>query len=226
MEDKDVVLVVDDNDEILRLLSFLLGDEGFEVVTAATVAEATSILADRHVDVALIDLYLGADGGEDLLELIASRAGGHDEVAAIVISAELEPSIVAEMLALGAVDYVRKPFASGELVARVQSALRSKRALDEMRRQRDAADVSGLSGREILDSRATLTSGEKEVAIRAARGMTNREIAEDLFVSTKAVEFHLAHVFRKLGVANRTQLAVLLSVTPSEADSDDGGSAA
>jgi len=204
------------------MLSFLLGDAGYEVVTAPTVRRATEILATTHVDAALIDLYIGTDAGQDLVELIASRAGGQDQPATIVITAELEPSVVADTLALGAVDYVRKPFDSVELLARVQSALRSKHALDEMRRQRDAADTDRNTAEEILDAKASLTDGEKAVAIRASRGLTNREIAADLFVSTKTVEFHLVHVFRKLGVANRTQLAVLLSVGGPEGKSDDG----
>jgi NarL family two-component system response regulator LiaR len=222
----EVVLVVDDNEEVLRMLSFLLGSAGYDVVTASTLAEATQILAGESVDAALVDLHLGSEAGQDLVELIASRAGGHDEIATIVISADLEPSVVAETLALGAVDYVRKPFDSAELVARVQSALRSKRALDEMRRQRDTADPSRRTVKEILDSRASLTDGEKAVAARAAQGLTNREIATDLFVSIKTVEFHLVHVFRKLGVANRTQLAVLLSEAAPDKESDDGSSAA
>jgi ATP/maltotriose-dependent transcriptional regulator MalT len=53
----------------------------------------------------------------------------------------------------------------------------------------------------------TLTAGEQAVADLAAQGWSNKEIAADLVLSVKTVEFHLSNVFRKLGVANRTQLA-------------------
>jgi len=64
--------------------------------------------------------------------------------------------------------------------------------------------------------RAALTDAEDAVAIRVARGLTNRIIASDLFVSVKAVEFHLGNIYRKLEVRNRTELAVLLRDTRAE----------
>lgn len=51
-----------------------------------------------------------------------------------------------------------------------------------------------------------LTRREREVAFWAGRGLTNREIAAELFVSVKTVEFHVANVFAKLGVVSRYQL--------------------
>ena len=56
-----------------------------------------------------------------------------------------------------------------------------------------------------------LTAQEARVAIGVARGLTNREVAEDLFLSPKTVEFHLGRVFRKLGIRSRTELAVLVA---------------
>jgi DNA-binding CsgD family transcriptional regulator len=55
-----------------------------------------------------------------------------------------------------------------------------------------------------------LTPQERQVALRVARGRTNREVAGDLFLSPKTIEFHLRNAFRKLGVRTRTELAYLL----------------
>jgi ATP/maltotriose-dependent transcriptional regulator MalT len=52
-----------------------------------------------------------------------------------------------------------------------------------------------------------LTDRERDVATLVARGLTNREVAEELYVSTKAVEYHLRNIFRKLGIKSRRELA-------------------
>jgi DNA-binding NarL/FixJ family response regulator len=215
-----VVLVVDDNEALVEMLADLLGEAGHDVLTAGTIAAAKHQLAEHHVDVALVDLYLGTEAGMDLVAAIGSRIGGGDEVAVIVLSGEPEPNAVVQTLALGAVDYVRKPFDNSELVARVGSALRSKRDLDTMRRQRNenagAAAEAAAVGNQLSRARAVLTDAEEAVAIRIVQGLTNRKIASDLFVSVKAVEFHLGNIFRKLEVQNRTELAVLLRAARSE----------
>jgi DNA-binding NarL/FixJ family response regulator len=202
------------------MVAELLADAGHGVLTASTVAAATQQLAEHRVDVALVDLNLGNESGMELVAAIGSRAGADDAVAVIVVSGESQPSTVIESLALGAVDFVRKPFDRGELVARVGSALRSKRVLDGARRERrqqaDAAARAVAAGDHLSMVRAALTDAEDAVAIRVARGLTNRIIASDLFVSVKAVEFHLGNIYRKLEVRNRTELAVLLRDTRAE----------
>lgn len=60
---------------------------------------------------------------------------------------------------------------------------------------------------------AALTASERRVARLAADGMTNRQIAEELVVTVKAIEWHLSHVYRKLGIASRTRLAATLGAS-------------
>jgi DNA-binding CsgD family transcriptional regulator/integrase len=67
-----------------------------------------------------------------------------------------------------------------------------------------------------VELRRFLTHGEDAVALLAAQGLTNSAIASRLFVSVKAVEFHLTHVFQKLGILNRTQLSLLFGSGPFE----------
>jgi len=67
--------------------------------------------------------------------------------------------------------------------------------------------------RDAQTGRDALTAAERRVAQRAARGATNREIAQVLFVTTKTVEGHLAHAFRKLNVHRREELAAALTAT-------------
>ena len=71
-----------------------------------------------------------------------------------------------------------------------------------------------------------LTVSERRVADLAASGMSNRQIAQQLFVTVKAVEWHLSNVYRKLGIRSRTRLPAVLSVPmPRVAPGMEAGSA-
>jgi DNA-binding NarL/FixJ family response regulator len=76
--------------------------------------------------------------------------------------------------------------------------------------------------RERLSGIDALTASEQRVADMAAAGMTNREIAQALFVTTKAVAGHLTHVYEKLDIASRTQLPKALGETGGDGGSDGG----
>jgi DNA-binding NarL/FixJ family response regulator len=61
--------------------------------------------------------------------------------------------------------------------------------------------------RDPIESRSTLTAGEFRVARLAAEGLTNRQIAQSLFLTEKTIEVHLTHAYRKLEIQSRSQLA-------------------
>jgi DNA-binding NarL/FixJ family response regulator len=67
----------------------------------------------------------------------------------------------------------------------------------------------------------TLTVSERRVADLAASGMSNRQIAQQLFVTVKAVEWHLSNVYRKLGIRSRTRLPAVLAVPGPRSPADD-----
>ena len=69
------------------------------------------------------------------------------------------------------------------------------------------SQVMSLGNDEPVDLLALLSPREQQILERAARGMTNAQMAEELSVTTHAVKFHLAHIYRKLGAANRTDAA-------------------
>jgi DNA-binding CsgD family transcriptional regulator len=86
---------------------------------------------------------------------------------------------------------------------RLGAAPWAERAQSELR-------AAGGVQRAVADS-DELTAQEARVAVSVARGATNREVAAELFLSPKTVEFHLGRVFRKLGIRSRTELAVLVA---------------
>jgi DNA-binding CsgD family transcriptional regulator len=72
--------------------------------------------------------------------------------------------------------------------------------------------------RAVLSGRDALTPSERRVAEMAARGLSNREIAQSLFVTLKTVEWHLRNAYGKLGITSRRELTPALAGAPLEPD--------
>lgn len=117
------VLIVDDEAPIRRLLRSSLGTQGFEIIEAATGADGLEALARHRPDIVLLDLGLPDLDGLDIIR--GMRKNG-DRTPIVVLSARGEEKAKIEALDLGADDYVTKPFAMGELVARMHAALRHR----------------------------------------------------------------------------------------------------
>ncbi len=120
MSPGDRVLVCDDDPQILRALRVVLREAGFEPVPSATGEEALDLAAVRPPAAAIVDLMLpGIDGVE-----VCRRLREWSQVPIIVLSAIDEEEAKIRALQTGADDYVTKPFAPGELVARLRAVLR------------------------------------------------------------------------------------------------------
>jgi two-component system KDP operon response regulator KdpE len=114
------VLVVDDEPQLVRALVINLRSHGWDVVTATTGREALDAAADQHPDVVVLDLGLpDLDGTEVIVALRAWTT-----VPIVVLSARQHGEDKIEALDLGADDYVTKPFAITELMARLRAATR------------------------------------------------------------------------------------------------------
>lgn len=125
-----LILVVEDDPDIAELLSYALGKEGYEVMTAATGEEGLRLAERRTPDLAILDVMLpGLDGLQALRRLKANAATRRIPV--LMASARGEDADVVAGLELGAEDYVTKPFSPRVLVARVRAALRRPSERDE-----------------------------------------------------------------------------------------------
>ena len=118
----DRILVVDDEPQIQRFLKPALNAAGYEVVEAATGAEALKAVATAAPDVVILDLGLPDMDGKD----VVAQLRGWSEIPIIILSARDRESEKIASLDLGADDYVEKPFGIGELTARIRTALRRK----------------------------------------------------------------------------------------------------
>jgi two-component system, OmpR family, KDP operon response regulator KdpE len=122
---KPLVLVIEDDPQIRRFLRATLGAEEYRYHEAETVADGARDAAARQPDLVLLDLGLPDGDGLDLIKSIREFS----QVPIIVLSARGQETDKIAALDLGADDYVGKPFAVGELMARVRAALRRSAAL-------------------------------------------------------------------------------------------------
>jgi DNA-binding response OmpR family regulator len=158
------VLVVDDEPAIRDIVRRYLTAEGFEVAEAATGGEALDRAGELEPDLVVLDVLMpGIDGLEVLRRLRATS-----EVYVILLTAKAEEVDKLVGLAIGADDYLTKPFSPRELVARVRAVLRRRRE-DGAPAQRPADDVASYDG-------LTIHTGRHEVRVDGvAVGLTALE---------------------------------------------------
>ncbi|SKA21438.1 response regulator transcription factor [Consotaella salsifontis] len=121
MENKTRVLVVDDDPEIRKLLGRYLESQGFQTVLAGSCRECEQALADRAIDLVVLDVMLPDGSG---LDLCRQLKGERPELAVILLTALKEDVDRIIGLELGADDYLGKPFNPRELAARIRAVLR------------------------------------------------------------------------------------------------------
>ena len=149
------VLVVDDEPAILRFLKPALEANGYEIVVADTVAEATRKIAAVTPDIVLLDLGLPDGDGKEVIRNVRAWS----QVPIVVLSARDREAEKIEALDLGADDYVNKPFGVGELLARMRTAMRH-----QMRRK-DENPVLAVADIEIDSIRHRITRGGAELKL-------------------------------------------------------------
>ena len=118
------VLVVDDEPNILLSLEFLMQQAGFQVVTAEDAERAQALISQQPPDLILLDISLPGMSGFDLLEQLRA-ADATADLPVIMLTAHGREVEKEKGMALGASDYITKPFSTRELVGRVEALLGS-----------------------------------------------------------------------------------------------------
>jgi two-component system alkaline phosphatase synthesis response regulator PhoP len=123
---KEQILVVDDEEDILELITYNLMKEGYQVLTAASGETAISKAHREKPDLILLDLMLpGVDGLDVYREL--KKKQETSQIPIIMVTAKTEDADIITGLELGSDDYVTKPFSPKVLLARIKSVLRRKK---------------------------------------------------------------------------------------------------
>lgn len=195
------ILIVDDNPKYLQ---DALPMYGYEVVVATDGIQALKILSKNdEINLVLLDVMMPNMNGWDTLKAI--RANEKTKMLPVImITAVSEEQKIVSGLKIGADDYIVKPFVLPNLLARIEAVLRRS---NWNKKEVKNVDISFTSDEPI----ETLTQREKEVLSMVAKGSSNHDIAEKLFLKEVTVKTHLNSIFKKLKVSNRTQ-AVLLGM--------------
>ena len=206
------IVVIEDEPDILELLQFNLGREGYEVASAGTGLEGLAAVRRELPDLVLLDLLLPGIDGLDVCRQLRSDPETRD-VPIIMVTAKREESDVVLGLGLGADDYVQKPFSPRELVARVRAVLRRANGREDepsrSRLVRGPLVIEPERHRVIVDGeRRPFTPTEFRLlhflATHPGRVFTrdqliNRAIGESAVVIDRNIDVHIRAVRRKLG---------------------------
>jgi len=204
------VLVVDDTTLIRQgIRSLLEKRHGLEVVGEASNAqEATELAGTLAPDVILLDQDMP---GLDTIEAIKLIKARHPKAEIIVLAEDADDEKPFRTLEAGAIGYVLKDINPDNLARAIDGVCNGRtlihpqitRQLVErfraLAREKNGTNGSHLGG---------LTTREFEILLEVAKGSTDREIAQRIFVSTTTVKSHIRSIFRKIGARNRTQAVV------------------
>jgi len=197
------VLLVDDHEVVRRGLREMLDDEDdIEVVAeAGGVAEAVTRAASAKPDVAVVDVQLPDGTGVELCKRLRALPDGPR---CLVLTAfDDEEALVGAIMA-GASGYLLKQVRGQDLVTAVREVAAGRSLLDPVTTSRVLNRMRHPAPPDVL---STLTEQERRVLDLIGEGMTNRQIAERLFVAEKTVKNYVTAVLAKLGMERRAQAA-------------------
>lgn len=183
------ILIVDDDDDFREAMREVLEPAGFTVAEATRGQDGLLLARSEQPRLVILDVCLPDLSGYEVCRQLKDRFG--DSLPVLFVSGMRTESFdrVAGLL-IGADDYLGKPFAKDEMLARVRRLVRHTVPM--------AASLA-----------SKLTRRELEVLRMLADGLGQNEIARDLFISRKTVATHIEHVLQKLGVRTRAQAVAL-----------------
>ena len=205
-DDRPIRVFLLDDHEIVRdgVKALLEGADGIEVVgEAGTAWEALARIPPTHPDIAVLDVQLPDGSG---VEVCRDVRAAHPEVQCLMLTSFSDDEALFEAIVAGAAGYLLKQVRGTDIVDAIrrvadgQSLLDptlTRRVLDRMR-EPPAED----------ERLARLTGQERKILALIAEGMTNRQIAERMFLAEKTVKNYVSNLLAKLGMQRRTQAAV------------------
>lgn len=202
------VLIADDQPMVRSGLRLMLETHGIDVVgEAADGAQAVRLARQLRPDVCLLDIRMPNMDGLEATRLLAGP-GVVDPIRVVVVTTFDLDEYVRTAIGNGATGFLLKDAGPQLVVEAVQAAVNGDALISPsvtVRFLQHFADDGGqLAGG---DRAAVLSEREEELVVAVARGRTNQEISDELFISLSTVKTHLTNIQAKLGLRNRVEVA-------------------
>ena len=213
------VLLVDDENLLLDSLEIILSLNGMEIVGKANDGNAALQLlssADVICDIALVDLNMKGMGGIELIRIMKDR---YPEIRILVLTTFYDDKNITEAIAGGADGYLLKDSGKDAILGAVNQIMGGTTVLDQKVMLRLTALMNqnlNAGKKEEKDIRTKefaeeLTEREQEICTLMVEGLTNRQIADRLYISEGTVKNYISNIYDKTGIHDRVKLIVELT---------------
>ena len=203
---KITILLVDDHEVVRQgLRAYLDSQPDFKVIGEASSGEEAVEAAMEYLpDVMLMDLVMSGMGGVEATRKVKDIT---PRTQIVVLTSYHQDEFIFPALQAGAISYVLKDVMMDDLADAIRKASRGEAVLHPRVAERVIKEINGGKG-VTFNPFTELTNREMEVLRLIARGMSNSDIAEELFISENTVKGHVSNILSKLQLADRTQAAV------------------
>jgi two-component system response regulator DevR len=202
------IFLLDDHELVRRGIRDLLWSEEdmTEVGQASNGAEALEFIPQTKPDVAVLDVRLGEGPDEpNGIEVCRDIRSQHPEVACVMLTSFADDQALFTSIMAGASGYVLKQISGGELVKAIRRVAAGESLLDPVVTARVLERLRSPQPED--DPLSDLTGQERRILALISEGMTNRQIAEQMYLAEKTVKNYVSHLLAKLGMSRRSEAA-------------------
>lgn len=209
--EKSRILLVDDEPLLLDSLEIILSISGMDIVGKAKDGnEALQCLKTVTCDLALVDLNMKGMGG---IELIEKLRGLYPAVKILVLTTFYDDDNITKAIANGADGYLLKDSGKEAILGAIEQILNGRNVIDHKVMLRLAALMGAKEPQKEVQSEVLapdMTEREKEICTLMAEGLTNHQIAEQLYISEGTVKNYISSIYDKTGIHDRAKLIVAM----------------
>lgn len=202
------VLIVDDHFAVLDgARSVIDKEEDMKAHIITDPENVIDIINEKHYDIYLVDLYMPKLNGIELTKIILNI--NQDAIILIYTGFDIVPYFNS-LIDAGVSGFISKASTREQLITGIRCALREEAIIPiQLLKQLERVHASASTNKGLKSlGNIALTSKEQHIIDGVSRGLTNKKIAEELYMSQRTVEYHLTKVFAKLDVGSRTEALV------------------